>query len=221
MKNLLLIICISNLFIANAYSFGHADFVELDANSPVEDMSTDHLVSYPSKTGELNSNIHMRNFTSRDQQKVNLANQILLEIINSEEFKDRVLNFTFKGEKQFNDNQGKTNQQIYDHLMTGSEVLMPGSAGTMNFDLTLYKSKNPWSKVKGYTKPDTMRIWINKKFFRKSSWKPRDVAANMMHEWIHKMGYTHDYKYNQDRQYTVPYAIGYILNDIAQELGYE
>lgn len=168
--------------------------------------------------GSLSVDVHMRNFNESDQAKVNKAVIIIKKVINSEEFKQRVLAFTYKGKKQFHDNNGMTNLEIYNHLMTGAENLMPDSIGVMNFDLSLYRSKNPWSKVKGYTTADSMRIFINKKFFRQSTWTPLDVAGNMVHEWVHKMGFGHDYRDNQDRPYSVPYAIGYLLSDIAKEM---
>lgn len=222
MKKLLLISFLLSLFTTNAFAFSYADFIELDEASSPDDMSVEHLKRKKNKSGiGLVVDVHMRNFTTADQAKVYRAKDIVEVIMNSKEFKQRVLNFTWKGEKQFNDNNGLTNQEIYDLLMTGEEELMPASTGVMNFDLTLYRSKNPWSKVKGYTKPDTMRIWMNKKFFRKSSWTAIDVAGNMVHEWVHKMGFGHAYKHNPDRPYSVPYAIGYIVGDLAREMGFQ
>lgn len=221
MKKLLLISLILSLFSTNIYAFSYADFVELDEASSPEDMSVDHLRRSKLKTSsQLAVDVYMRNFRDSDKEKVYKAVEILETVINSQEFKDRVLNFTFKGEKQFHRNNGLSNKEIYHHIMTGEEVLMPNSVGIMNFDLTLYRSKNPWSKVKGYTKPDTMRIWMNTKFFRRTSWTSIDVAGNMAHEWVHKMGYGHAYKHNPDRPYTVPYAIGYLVGDIAREMGF-
>jgi hypothetical protein len=222
MKKSLITLFVCILVSPVAFASGFAGFIELDAGSNPSDMSTSHLKQFKLNSSPgLTTDIYLRNFSkAADIEKINQANTLLIKIMNSEEFKQRVLNFTFNGKKQFHDNNGKTNQEIYDHLMTGSEVLMPGSLGIMNFDLTLYQSKNPWSKVKGYTLPDTMRIWINKKFFRKSSWTPKDVAANMAHEWVHKMGFGHDYKHNADRPFSVPYAVGYIVQDLADQFYY-
>jgi len=169
---------------------------------------------------KLTTDIHLRNFTKNDRLKIDEASVILTTVINSEEFKKRVLNFTFNGQLRFHDNQGKSNQEIYDHIMTGAEVLMPNTTGVMNFDLSLYRSRNPFSQVRGYTRPSTSRIFIAKKFFRRTSWRAKDVAANMAHEWVHKMGYKHDFKSNRDRPFSVPYGVGYIIEDIAEEMGY-
>jgi len=172
------------------------------------------------KTG-LDIEVKTRNFKESDKRKLYKAIEILKIVINSQELKEKILNHKFRGQTTFHQNNGITNSQIYNHLMTGAENLKPDSDKIMNFDLTLYRSKNPWSKVKGYTKPDTMRIWLNKKFYKRSSWTPVDVAANMAHEWIHKMGFGHDYYYNEDRPLTVPYAIGYLVSSVAKEFGYK
>jgi hypothetical protein len=209
------------VFVTEVLAHSYADFVELDSSSDPQDMIVEHLKSTKTtKLNQLTVDLYLRNFTEADKAKVLQAKEILEVVMNSEEFKQRVINFTFKGEKRFHQNNGQSNQEIYDHLMTGEEILMPGSTGIMNFDLSLYKSKNPWSTVKGYTTADSMRIYINTKFYRLSTWTAIDVAANMAHEWVHKMGYGHDYKDNPDRPYTVPYAVGHIVGDVARELGF-
>lgn len=221
MKKLLLFSLLLSLYSINSFAFSFADFIEVDEASNPDDMSTEHLRSSRKKSSNsLSVDVHMRNFTEADKVKVYKAVEILETVMNSQEFKERIYNFTFKGQKTFHQNNGLSNKDIYAQLMTGEEVLMPNSVGIMNFDLSLYRSKNPWSKVKGYTKPDTMRIWMNKKYFRQSSWTSINVAGNMAHEWVHKMGFGHDYRHNADRPYTVPYAVGYIVGEIAKEMGF-
>ena len=159
----------------NLYASGETGIVHIQATENTRYPEALPNFTY-NNTGKLKVDVHFRNFKECDQKKVNQAVIILEQVMNSQEFKDRVLNFTFKGEKRFHQNNDMTNQQIYDHLMSGEEVLIPGADGVMNFDLTLYRSWNPFSKVKGYTLPDTIRIWIHKKFFRRSSWTSVDVA---------------------------------------------
>ena len=177
-----------------------------------------HEESFPT----LDVNVHTRNFSRRsDREKLAKGVEVLKAVMNSKRFRELVYGFEFRGERIFNDNNGMSNEEIYAHLMTGAEVLQPEQDHTMNFDLTLYRSWNPFSKVKGYTLPDTMRIWIHKKFYRRRSWTPVDVAANLAHEWVHKMGFGHDFNYNSDRPFSVPYGIGGIVIKVANELGYE
>ena len=197
------------------------DFLHLDKVSDPKDRKTEHLQS--SLTGspnQLKVKVFLRNFLAKDAEKINQAVKILNTVMNSQEFKQAVLSYTFEGEKRFHKNKGMTNQEIFNHLMTGAEDLMPEVDHIMNFDLTLYRSLNPWSKVKGYTLPDTMRIWMNTRYFKRSSWTKYDVAANMAHEWVHKMGFGHAYENNPDRAHSVPYAIGRIVGDLAKKLDF-
>ncbi len=137
----------------------------------------------------------------------------LLELAaNSDEFKNRVINFRNKrGERAFASNNGFANEEIYQIFMSGKEVLQPTTLGEMNFYLRLYNK--PWSKVIGYTDATTNLININWKFFR--GYMPYDVAANLGHEWTHKIGFDHKSAAEHD---SVPYAIGYILGDIAEKM---
>jgi hypothetical protein len=82
----------------------------------------------------------------------------------------------------------------------------------MNVELELYHSP---SKTIGYTFPDTNRIWMNTKYFNR--YTPVKVADNLMHEWMHKLGFTHEMKYSERRNYSVPYAIGYLIEELAEK----
>jgi hypothetical protein len=95
--------------------------------------------------------------------------------------------------------------------MDGREVLLPNTPGEMNFYLRLYN--RPWSRVIGYTSPQSNIININWKFFK--NYRPSDVAANLAHEWTHKIGFDH---VSAKERNSVPYAIGYIAGDIAKKL---
>jgi hypothetical protein len=171
------------------------------------------------KDNPLKIRVYTRNFLDSDKKKLYNAIQILEEVMNSQDLKSLILNYKYKGKSQFHRNKGLSNQQIYNHLMTGAEDLRPFNDNTMDFDLTMYRSWNPFSTVKGYTKPDTMRVWIHSKYYRTKAWTALDVASNMAHEWVHKMGFTHDYYDNIDRPYSVPYAIGGLITTVAKKLG--
>jgi hypothetical protein len=164
--------------------------------------------------------VKTRNFNTQNMVKMNKAIEILEVVMNSKELKALILKYNYEGKVGFYQNNGMTNSQIYHHLMSGAESLKPDIDRAMNFDLTLYRSLNPWSTVKGYTKPDTMRIWLHSKFYKKDSWSALDVAANMAHEWVHKMGFGHDYYYSEVRRFSVPYAIGGLVSKVASQLGY-
>jgi hypothetical protein len=150
-------------------------------------------------------------FSGESLDKLQNAFAVLEVVMNSEEFKERVLNFkNTQDERAFASNKGLTNEEIYELIMEGREDLQPDTSGEMNFFLKLYNK--PWSRVVGYTTPDTNLININWKFFK--NFGPHQVAGNLAHEWLHKMGYGHRSAREHD---SVPYAIGNLVRELAEK----
>ena len=154
----------------------------------------------------------LQGFYDGNLNKMEKAFELLERVVNSDEFKDRVINFkNTKGERAFASNKGLSNEQIYQIFMEGRETLRPNTPGEMNFDLRLYNRS--WSRVIGYTTPDTNLININWKYFK--NFGAHEVAANLAHEWTHKIGFDHTSAAEHD---SAPYAIGYIIEEIAAKL---
>ena len=154
-------------------------------------------------------------FTARQEKKVNAASRLIRKIVKTKEFRDQVLNHTWKGKKRFADNNGLTNEQIYKKILDGSERQTDlGPNNTMDLEIELYTDHD--SITIGYTYPSIVRIYMNRKYFNK--FKPYQVADNMMHEWLHKIGFGHDVKNTPERPYSVPYAVGYIVKRIARNM---
>ena len=168
----------------------------------------------------LTVNIHRTDqFKAKDKGILTEAKNLIEAAINSEAFRNRVLNFTYQGKKEFVQNNGMTNQQIYDYLMSGAEKLPAPSAPNhvMDLSLALYAPGIFDDKtVIGYTSEDDPIIHINRRIYRDSD--PSDIADNLVHEWCHKMGFDHDFEVTERRNYSVPYGIGYIIDDLVQKL---
>lgn len=142
--------------------------------------------------------------------KLQSAFEVLEEVVNSEEFKERVINFkNKKGERAFASNKKLTNEEIYAAFMEGRETLQQNTPSEMNFYLKLYNKS--WSRVIGYTSANTNLININWKYFKGNP--VSGVAANLAHEWVHKLGFTHKSASEHD---SVPYGIGYIVGDMVK-----
>jgi hypothetical protein len=172
------------------------------------------LTEEPSLEGNpLTVNIKMTNFVADQKVKMLEAVARIEIVINSMEFKDRVLAHTWRGKRQFNYNNGLTNEEIYDKLMLGAETLQPEIDYELDVDVTMYYKNN---STVGYTYANTVKTWVNRKFFQNYDYS--SVAANVVHEWTHKVGFGHSSGNNSDRPYTVPYAIGGIINDLIDEL---
>ncbi len=157
-----------------------------------------------------------KNFSQSDLEKLHQATVMVQEIVNTTEFKDRVINFVYQNQKTFVQNNGLSNEQIYSLLMSGAKkypVATPANH-VMDFDLELFKPKLFQGNVLGYTSSSTSLISINQKFYRSSA--VYEVAMNLVHEWTHKMGFEHDFNYTARRDYSVPYAVGYMIRDIGK-----
>lgn len=156
--------------------------------------------------------MEIKGFDSISLDKMHTAMSQLEQVVNSQEFKDRVINFKNRdGVRAFKSNKDLTNEEIYTIFMEGRETLQPNTPNEMNFYLKLYNK--PWSRVVGYTSATTNVININWKFFR--NFESSSVAANLAHEWTHKIGFDHKSAAESD---SAPYAIGRIVGELAEKL---
>lgn len=160
-----------------------------------------------------NTRLTLVQFSSTDKEKIDNAADLVKRVIMSQDFKDAVVGFTYNGEKQFIDNNGLTNLQIYDRIIIAAERLSPTRNYVLDAEIQLYYED---STTIGYTYPSTPRIWMNTKYFDR--YTPYQVAGNLTHEWLHKMGFIHASANTPSRPYSVPYAIGYMVRQLAGEL---
>lgn len=156
------------------------------------------------------TNVTTVGMTSSQEAKIQAAERKLRAVVGSEAFRTRVLNHTYNGKKTFVDNKGLTNAQIYQKILEGAETLQPKKNNAMDITVKLYYQN---SSTVGYTTTGSKVINMNTKFFNK--YTSSEVAHNMMHEWVHKLGFTHAVNYSTKRNYSVPYALGKIMNDLA------
>jgi hypothetical protein len=176
-----------------------SDMSEISANSPVPNLAL-----------TWDANVSFINFTREQENKVLDAVDLIKQVLASEAFKKKILNFTYKGKKAFIDNNGLTNAQVYKKILEASEKLNPGKNNTMDITVETYYTD---ANVIGYTMPSINKIYMNRKYF--NNFTPVQISSNMVHEWLHKLGFGHDYESTPTRPYSVPYAVGYIVKSLA------
>lgn len=134
------------------------------------------------------------------------------KVINSAEFRDRVVNFTWKGAKQFNENEGKTNEQIYDIIRRANEV---GSGDDYTMSAYIWFVKKDWfCFIDEVAASDWQNYDITFNTCVFGGMKDEEVANTLVHETIHKYKFGHAKYYNDDRNFTVPYAVGRIVEEL-------
>jgi hypothetical protein len=151
-------------------------------------------------------------FNRTQQDKMEEAMAIIKMVVGTEEFRQKVLNYTYNGKKEFVDNSGLSNAQIYQKILEGAEKLQPAKNNIMNAEVELYYAAN---NTVGYTYPSSRRIWVNTKFF--DNYTAAGVAHNLFHEWMHKLGFNHATNWSPSRDHSVPYALGYIIGQLGKD----
>ncbi len=152
-----------------------------------------------------------KNYTPAMQAKLEKAIRLMEVVLNSKALHDKIDAFTYKNKQQFSDNRGQTNEQIYDSIRETNEGgTQNGIDYTADFNHRLYYKR--FTKVVGYTYfGDT---WINSNTKYVNGYDEADLAGHLSHEWTHLMGYQHV----QTFPYSVPYAVGEMVAELAHAL---
>lgn len=168
-------------------------------------------------------------FSGSNLKKLNDAVQILERVVNSPEFKEKVLNYKWKttyttgklwwkstvteSGDTFRYNNNLTNQQVLDSIMSGAEVLSPEKDHEIDIDIAIAYTRG---SVIGYTYSNTLKTWIASWFVSQED--AASIAGNLFHEWLHKLGFDHEYYFNPLREFTVCYALGYEVERMGKQL---
>ncbi|HXH32599.1 MAG TPA: hypothetical protein VNJ01_17510 [Bacteriovoracaceae bacterium] len=167
----------------------------------------------PTEAFTFDTNVRPISMTSSQEDKLDKAADLIKRVIATEAFRNKVLNHTYGGKKTFKDNGGLTNLQIYNKILAGAEKLQPSRDNEMDIEVELYYES---ANVVGYTMTGSKRIYMNTKFF--NSYTSVNVSGNMMHEWLHKLGFKHAVNYTYSRDFSIPYAIGNIVESLARNV---
>ena len=183
-----------------------SDSVTYESTAPVAAIS-----SLPSLALSFKTNVTLMNLSATQAAKYNKAVTMVKRVVATEAFRTKVLNHAYAGVKKFVDNGGKTNAQIYQSILDAAEKLKLVKNNTMDLGVKMYYQA---SSVVGYTSTNISYINVNTKFF--NTYTVNQVAGNLFHEWLHKLGYGHSASATASRPYSVPYAIGYMVRDLGK-----
>jgi len=148
--------------------------------------------------------VEVTNFNPTQRQKLDRIIATLQKVINSEVFKNAVLNNEFNKSKSYANNNGQRNDEIYLSMMSGADGIKKDKDRSWDLHLNL---RFIFSRsTVAYTLPGSPMIHLNQKFFINES--EAKMAGTLCHEYSHKVGYGHDKKLTAIRPYSVPYRLG-------------
>ncbi len=168
------------------------------------------LAAVPTLALTFDTDVKTYSMTSSQEAKIQKAEYKIRKVIGSEAFRTRVLGHTYGGVKKFVDNGGLTNSQIYTKVLEAMESYFNTKNNSMDLNVKVYYEN---SSTVGFTTTTSSYINMNTKFL--NTYTSNQVARNMTHEWLHKLGFHHAVSYSTSRNYSVPYAIGSIMEELA------
>jgi hypothetical protein len=135
------------------------------------------------------------------------AMKVVASVLKDPEFKKKVL-----AHRDF-ENTTDSQATVLKKLFEGSETYKAAKIDrTAQLEVRFYYAAN---STVGYTYPKVGYIMVNTKFF--NGYTPSSVAANFIHEYLHKLGYGHDSSATARRPYSVPYGIGGIMRSLGKK----
>jgi hypothetical protein len=160
-------------------------------------------------------NAEFLNMDGQSERVAKLQKAVTLfeKALNSKLFQARVKSHSYGGVKAFIDNASFSNEEVLKIIGNGAELLKPDVDDTANLQLTFFYTRR---STVGYTTKAIMLIKLNTRFF--DTFDSAHIAGNLAHEWMHKLGFDHDRHYSEKRDHSVPYAVGYMVRDIVEDI---
>lgn len=152
-------------------------------------------------------------YAPSERQKLDQATDLLARVLNSREFRDGVLSATFEGRPGFASDT-RSPQEVYDVIRQAKESYTDAADGEVDLNLEL-RSLGWFSRnVVGYGTEGGDTITTNRRFF--SSFDAAEMAGHLGHEWLHKVGFGHDFNPTARRPESVPYELGDLIERLAK-----
>ena len=168
------------------------------------------------------------NFASDEKEKIAKAGLLIQLVMNNQVFRDWVTNFSYSVQsctgrlwwktcQQVTQNQfhytDDNNAKVLQTIVDAAETLNGVKNHVMDIDEDIYYKSG---STVGYGYGGSPWQYINRRFF--GGFTASDTAGNLSHEWCHKIGYDHEFYNCAERPFSVPYAVGDKVAEMAAEL---
>ena len=152
-------------------------------------------------------------YTGAERQKLDQATKLMADVLNSREFRDAVLSAEFSGRPGFASDT-RSPQEVYAAIRAAKESYTDAADGEADLNLELRDFSWFQRHTVGYTTESSDTLTTNRRFF--SGYEANEVAGHLAHEWLHKLGFEHDFKATARRPDSVPYELGEVVERLAK-----
>lgn len=152
-------------------------------------------------------------YSDVERRKLDQATTLMARVLNSREFKDAVLSSTFGGRPGFASDT-RTPAEVYATIRAAKERSTGAADGEVDLNVRLESFSWFQRHVVGYTTPGSDTITTNRRFF--AGYEPAEVAGHLAHEWLHAIGFEHDFRATAQRPSSVPYEVGELVERLAR-----
>jgi hypothetical protein len=216
------------LALALSFAISQQTDAHVDPNVQVSLRYSPSLQLQVPVTRDLQVHVEEEIFPEGSQEKKFQAALALLEtVLNSSQFQMKVLSYVrengsrgFANARLWKAGSPLSSEQVKQAIYGGDEKTIPQTPHEMNLNLMVrncraHQRVTPWCRtVVGSTTPHTSKwITLNWKFY--SRFEVPEMVENIVHEWLHLIGFLHG---EENLNEEVPYVVGAIAGEVAREL---
>lgn len=174
------------------------------------------LISLPLYAQNFETNLlELRGATDVEETRIRASLELIKEVVQSDEFRSRVKNMTYKIGKRTYKGFSQTNlspEAILDSIYEAQENFSGGSVGVMDLNLEMYEEA---SSTIGYTDSNDPFVHMNR--YHHNAFTVVETSDNIFHEWLHKINHEHSFRRNKYRDHSVPYKLGDLVSEMVAE----
>lgn len=152
-------------------------------------------------------------YAPAERAKLDQATTLLANVLNSQQFKDAVLAARFDGKPGFASDD-RSPAEVYATIRAAKESFTDQADGVVNMNLELRDLSWFQRHVVGYTTPGSDTLTTNRRFY--SGMDAAEIAGHLGHEWLHSVGFEHDFNATARRPSSVPYEVGELIERLAR-----
>lgn len=159
---------------------------------------------------------HTPDRTTRMKQALAIWQQVMRDTSFQRELRTTNFAFDVAGDQ----NRFLSSAEIADKIYQGREFYHDSIDFTANLHWIIEMKKKPFLSrhpAIGYGEAGDVEIFTYSWYFDRASLA--EIAGHIAHEWSHKIGFQHLYVRHKNRDKTVPYTFGNLVQKYAERIG--